>query len=164
MKKLLLISIINIQQCFGMSADLKIALDKVTLPTSNVLSLNSLRSIFKKERSNLTPQQILDYMIHKDGLIVVKFSAAWCRPCRNFAPIVAAVAAEHQSVQVGEKKVAVFYIDVDIDEHKNLLGHYNISSIPTVLFYCKGKMLTRENSLTKNQLINTIKHLATKCN
>jgi len=63
--------------------------------------------------------------------VVVDFSATWCGPCRQLAPIIEDLAKEY----LGKVKVG----KVDIDQSQEAAGTYGILSVPTVLFFKGGK-------------------------
>ncbi len=69
------------------------------------------------------------------GATLVDFWATWCGPCRMMAPILDSFEAEMGStVKVGK---------VDVDEQSDLAAQYNVSSIPTLIFFKDGKEVRR---------------------
>ena len=63
----------------------------------------------------------------KDRLVVIKFSAYWCGPCKKIQP--------HYIQLSGEYKNVIFaHLDVDLEELKSLAILDNINSLPTFLF------------------------------
>ena len=69
-----------------------------------------------------------------ERFIVVDFTASWCGPCKMIAPHVEAIASEYDSSVVTVAKV-------DVDENREVAAHYNISSMPTFLFFRHGEVL-----------------------
>ncbi|KFG61576.1 thioredoxin-like protein TLP1 [Toxoplasma gondii TgCatPRC2] len=63
---------------------------------------------------------------------VVQFSASWCGPCRQVTPTI-----EGWSEKMPASEVQFFH--VDIDECPELAEEYDISSVPTFLFFKNGK-------------------------
>jgi thioredoxin len=59
--------------------------------------------------------------------VVVDFWAPWCRPCRALEPVLEQL----------ERRVHV--ARVNIDEHPEISGRYEILSIPTVMLFSGGK-------------------------
>lgn len=69
-----------------------------------------------------------------DDLVVVDFFATWCGPCKMLAPAVERKAEEHPEVH--------FY-KVDIDEEMNLAQRFQIMSVPTLLFFKRGTVVSK---------------------
>jgi thioredoxin 1 len=68
-----------------------------------------------------------------EGLAMVDFWAAWCGPCRMVAPVVEQLAADY----AGQVKVG----KVDVDDNQQTAARFNISSIPSILFFKDGKLV-----------------------
>ncbi|MBR5460499.1 MAG: thioredoxin [Clostridia bacterium] len=64
--------------------------------------------------------------------VLVDFWATWCGPCRLIAPHVEAIAKEHPEITVGK---------VNVDDYPELAIKFNIVSIPTLLYFEKGKLI-----------------------
>ena len=57
---------------------------------------------------------------------VLKFSAAWCLPCRSIAPIFEQLKKEFPSVEFRD-------IDIDTEEAQSLIAKYGVRNIPLVV-------------------------------
>lgn len=67
--------------------------------------------------------------------IVIDFSATWCGPCRQLAPIIDELAKEYDGrIAVGK---------CDIEEAVELTYEYNIRNVPTVLFIKNGQVVNK---------------------
>jgi len=67
--------------------------------------------------------------------IVVDFWAAWCGPCKQFAPTFEQVASE-MSTQA-------CFVKLDTEHNQNTAGRLNIRSIPTLMIFHQGKEIAR---------------------
>ena len=65
---------------------------------------------------------------------VVKFGAAWCGPCRMYAP-----AFE----RVSNTRPGVAFISVDIDEDTEAAQRFAVSSVPTTIIVKDGQEVAR---------------------
>jgi putative thioredoxin len=66
------------------------------------------------------------------GIVVVRFTAGWCQPCKQLAPIIdRAIAA------VGDPRVS--QVVIDIDENRLIAGEMRIQSVPTVYAFLGGR-------------------------
>lgn len=66
--------------------------------------------------------------------IVYDFSATWCGPCQQMAPLVARLEREGLPIR-----------KVDIDQEKTLANKFNITSIPTFVLVVEGKEVQRQS-------------------
>ena len=67
--------------------------------------------------------------------VIVDFWAEWCAPCRAIAPIVKDLATQY-----GDK---VKVVKMNIDESPQTPGTYGIRSIPTVLAFKNGEVVSQ---------------------
>jgi thiol-disulfide isomerase/thioredoxin len=56
-----------------------------------------------------------------DKVVIIKFSASWCGPCKKLAPLVKKIAESQDKIELA---------DVDIDKNSELCEEYNVNSIP----------------------------------
>ena len=74
-------------------------------------------------------------VLQSDLPVLVDFWAYWCGPCMAQTPILNEIIMEHPNLM----KIC----KVNIDEEFQLVGDYQIFSIPTLLFFRNGKLLKK---------------------
>ena len=77
-------------------------------------------------------------------LIVKRFTAAWCQPCKQLAPVFNELQSEMPNVQFQT-------IDVDMDKASALEN--GVSSIPTVIFEKDGVSVYRFSGVLPKSVI-----------
>eukprot|EP01027_Heterolobosea_sp_BB2_P002960 GEZU01004456.1.p1 GENE.GEZU01004456.1~~GEZU01004456.1.p1 ORF type:complete len:292 (-),score=69.20 GEZU01004456.1:65-880(-) len=81
------------------------------------------------------------------SLVVVDFTATWCGPCKQIAPIF-----EQYCKQFPD----VIFIKADVDKLQELAARNNVSGVPTFQFYKNNKVLEQFSGADPNRLYSTI--------
>jgi thioredoxin 1 len=68
-------------------------------------------------------------MVTSNDIVLVDWWAAWCGPCRMFAPVFEAASAQHPDIVFGK---------VDTEAEQELAGAAQIMSIPTLMAFREG--------------------------
>ncbi|MRH89945.1 thioredoxin [Nocardia sp. SYP-A9097] len=77
-------------------------------------------------------EQNFDDIVTKSDVVLVDFWAAWCGPCRSFAPTFESSSEKHPDVVHGK---------VDTEAEQGLAAAANIRSIPTIMAFREGVLV-----------------------
>jgi thioredoxin 1 len=78
----------------------------------------------------------IEELKHNPGVIVVKYSATWCNPCKQIAPYVASKKAELPP----NVKFLELDLDKDMDLYALLKAKQQVRGVPVLLAYKRGNV------------------------
>lgn len=91
-----------------------------------------------------------DEVLKSSTPVLVDFTATWCGPCRQLAPIVDQLADE----LVGKVKVG----KLDVDDSPVTAGKLGVRGVPTVMVFKSGERAAQHVGLTtKQKLLDLVK-------
>lgn len=89
---------------------------------------------------------------------VIRFTAAWCGPCKTLAPIMDEVKSE-----VSSEIPNIQFTVVDVDQNRSMATQYNVRSVPTVVVENKGVVVQQLIGLkSKNEYFQAIQNATFK--
>ena len=85
-------------------------------------------------------------------LIVKRYTAEWCQPCKQLAPVFNELQNEMTDVS---------FQTIDVDQNRDTALENNVSSVPTVIFEKEGQQVYRFSGVLPKSVIAGIikKHL-----
>ena len=94
---------------------------------------------------HLTDNNFKKEVLESDLPVLVDFWASWCGSCKMITPLIEELAKEY------DKKIKVGKIN--IDENPKTPTHYGVMSIPTLMFFNKGRVVSQSaGALSKAEL------------
>lgn len=132
------------------------------LPGTKNVERNTILQLDKQfDSKHGDARELFTQAIKANGITVVKFSATWCNPCRQYAPIFKSVAQKYPEVIHEGHVIPVHYVSVDVDAFPALAKHCKVGPVPTTILYKDG--IQQEVILGKQEeatLIQKIENLA----
>jgi thioredoxin len=75
-------------------------------------------------------------------MVVLKYGADWCPPCKMLEPILEGISKENEDW---------FFGSVDIDQQSGLAKNAEVTSVPTTFIFVDGKQVHRQTGVINKQ-------------
>jgi thioredoxin len=96
----------------------------------------------------------IDDIIGKNDIVIIDWWAAWCGPCRAFAPTYE---------KASEKHTDIVFAKIDTEVERDLSAAAGIQSIPTLMIFREQALVYREagslNPDNFDRLIDAVRNL-----
>lgn len=84
----------------------------------------------------------------KDELVLVDFYATWCGPCKMLSPVLEDISSDRDNLKI---------VKIDVDQNNELAKSNSIMSVPTLILYKNGKMVSKMSGyMNKDELMTWI--------
>lgn len=94
---------------------------------------------------NVNLKNFNEEVLNSEKTVLVDFWAPWCGPCRMVVPIVEEIANEHPEIKVAK---------INVDEQGELAARFGVSSIPTLMVFKDGKIVSQSiGARPKHQIL-----------
>lgn len=99
----------------------------------------------------LTSAASFQQAIQQPGLVLIDCYATWCGPCKALGPILVQIAAAYPRARLYK---------MDVDKIPDIPDEYNVTAMPTILFFKNGKLVDRVVGVLVDKIEKLIqKHL-----
>lgn len=101
---------------------------------------------------HVTDKNFKDEVLKAELPVLVDFFAEWCGPCKMVGPVVEDIAKEYK----GKVKV----VKVDVDSAGSTATHYGIMSVPTLMVFKEGKVVSHNvGAMSSFELKNKLREV-----
>lgn len=99
----------------------------------------------------ITGIEQLNETLKTNETVLIDIWAQWCGPCKMIGPIVDEIAKEKTNVKV---------VKIDADTNKEIMTHFGIRSIPTLLYYKNNELKDKTVGATsKNKIVEKLESI-----
>ena len=111
---------------------------------SNCSNINTNNDIGKENDDVVTIETAQQYqnVISSQNIVIMKFTAEWCKPCHRIQPTYQALAKKYSS---SKKKIKFVVLDVDNDELEDAVSDCGATILPTFVTFHRGML--QENKM-----------------
>ena len=95
---------------------------------------------------NVNDKEFDEKVLKSDNLVLCDFWAEWCGPCKQISPILEELSKELSSDNVTIAKV-------NIDDNPETPAKYGVMSIPTLLLFKNGELVSTQVGLQQKNIL-----------
>jgi len=85
-------------------------------------------------------------VIERDDLVLVKFGAEWCPPCRAISP---------ELDKLEDHTTGLDVIQIDVDKKSHLAQHYGVRNIPHLMLFKNGTVQATRGGYANEQTLKS---------
>jgi len=86
-------------------------------------------------------------LVEKNNILILDFWAAWCGPCKAFAPVFEKMSEMYPDIAFGK---------VNTDVEQQLAGGFNIRSIPTLMIFKENVIVFEQPGMLPVEALQNI--------
>ncbi|EKD56154.1 MAG: hypothetical protein ACD_58C00287G0003 [uncultured bacterium] len=98
----------------------------------------------------ITDAEFQKEVIEADKPVVVDFFASWCAPCQMLMPKMEGFSTKYANVKI---------VKMSVEKNQTTPAKYSVMSIPTILFFDKGKIVGQITGAEPDSIEKKIKEL-----
>jgi thiol:disulfide interchange protein len=105
-------------------------------------------------------QHFIDCLVANPGVIIIQFTATWCRPCREIKSYI-----ENKFSQCTDDNIICCQLDIDSNNelYSHMKRNRQVNGVPSLLAYFKGNATTFSNMSISGTNTNEIDLFFNKC-
>lgn len=95
-----------------------------------------------------TQKETFRDVINGEKPVLIDFTAEWCGPCKMMKPIL-----QELHDKMGD---SVRILKLDVDRNREVANAFQISGVPTLILFKKGKMVWRQSGVMQTKQLQQV--------